>query len=73
MPLERDDLDEVQRYLIGAVKAAAWEEAKGKLRALVALSGQNPASEEGTERYERIKGKVERFIRSFEEYGLDEP
>ena len=63
--------------LIGAMKAALWEEAKGKLRALVAVSGSGPAryDDQGRRvrgRWENAEHAVETFIKDFESYGLHE-
>lgn len=73
MPLEFAEFLDVKQRIIGAHKAATWEEAKRKLRAVVALSGQALASEEGAARYERIRTTVEGFIAKFEADALDEP
>ena len=61
---------------IGLAKAILWEEAKGKLRAIVAADGavENGGSELHGERFhfEIVEEAVEAFIRSFESDGLHE-
>ena len=54
-----------------AAKAIIWEEAKGKLRALVALQGSY-TSGENTDKYEKIDIEVEQFINHIENHGLQE-
>jgi len=53
------------------MKAVLWEEAKGKLRAMLAAEGQRQTSESHTDekfmRYTRMASEVERFITRFEE------
>lgn len=57
---------------IGLAKAILWEEAKGKLRALAAASGQYPSNNGHTEKWEQIDRRVEDFIKNFEEDCLHE-
>lgn len=58
---------------IGTLKAATWEEAKGKLRAMAALEGSGSSGEAVRPyRHERISDAVETFIRSFEDEGFQE-
>lgn len=48
-----------------AMKAALWEETKGKLRALVAIQGSYHSMGEHThegQRFAELKAEVERFI-----------
>jgi len=54
---------------ISSLKAMVWEEAKGKLRALAALSGSGREREPN---FEVVGKAVEKFIKSFEENGLHE-
>jgi hypothetical protein len=59
--------------IIRAQKAAAWNEAKGKLRAFAAVSGQFEDGGAGRTHatYLRIDSEVETFIRRIETEGLD--
>ena len=75
MPRSRDDQDETRLPL----KAVMWEEAKGKLRALVALQGSYKSYEMGeTEgakvrtRFDEAGKAVEDFIAHFEAHALHE-
>jgi hypothetical protein len=56
------------------VKAVLWEEAKGKLRALVAAEGSRYSTPEKGEpfKHEVISEEIEAFIKAFEgeEYNL---
>jgi hypothetical protein len=54
---------------IGLAKYILWEEAKGKLRALVAADG---AEMGGAGHFEKVSGVVEKFIKEFEEEGHHE-
>lgn len=58
-----------------AMKAAAWERAKGELRALVMIKGA--VSSDGVPfgapfPYEALQARVEDFIRGIEDDGLHE-
>ena len=58
---------------IGFVKAILWEEAKGKLRALVVAGGQQQSSAlERSPKYEDVGKEVENFIKRFEDEGYHE-
>lgn len=59
---------------ISIMKAAIWEEAKGKLRALAAVAGQcNSTSPQYIrDRYDELNREVEAFIVSIEENALHE-
>jgi hypothetical protein len=58
---------------IDVAKAMLWEEAKGKLRALVAVSGCVVSTDpEEPPRFEVVGGAVEAFIKRFENEGLHE-
>lgn len=65
-----------ENTFISAMKAVAWEEAKGKLRALGQLDGARqydshyPSDKQP--RYKIVEERVERFIREFEDDGLHE-
>ena len=54
------------------MKAMAWEEAKGKLRALVGIQGSYPSTAERGSRWEDLSDLVERFIVAVEDDGLHE-
>lgn len=57
----------------GALKRMVWEEAKGKLRALVAIQGEYfRMDDQNADRFEEIKRRVEKFIYEFEQDGFDE-
>jgi hypothetical protein len=61
------------RDLLVAMKLAQWEEAKGKLRALVALQGSMPSGDPSTmRRFEELGLKVEAFITEIEDEALHE-
>ena len=53
-----------------------WEEAKGKMRAIVAVEGQcgahNPEDKFRRERYQEAGDTIEKFIKDFEANGLHE-
>lgn len=51
---------------IGLAKAILWEEAKGKLRAIAAASGQNPSGTKRSPDWETVEKSVETFILYFE-------
>jgi hypothetical protein len=61
-----------------AMKVALWEEAKGKLRALVGVQGSyhsgNPPGDPSAEmiRFSRLSALVEEFIERVEDDGLQE-
>jgi hypothetical protein len=59
---------------IGLAKAILWEEAKGKLRAVAAASGQYHSGAAGAEysKWEKVEKAVENFILSFEAEGYHE-
>ena len=60
---------------IGLVKAVLWEEAKGKLRALIAAEGANMSEEyrNGTIlRFQTIESVIDKFIDEFEGEGYHE-
>lgn len=60
---------------ISLQKGILWEEAKGKLRAIVAAEGSTISSVprgEGEFPYERISKAVETFIEAFEGWGHHE-
>lgn len=59
---------------IGLAKAILWEEAKGKLRAVAAASGQYPSSKDPATgvRWEKISDAVESFILQFEANSYEE-
>lgn len=55
------------------LKAQQWERAKGELRALVALQGSYPSTEdERASRWRHLSEAVESFIASVEERALQE-
>lgn len=61
---------------IGLAKAILWEEAKGKLRALVAAEGAQQSelasiSSDGFS-YKKIETEIESFIKVFEANGFHE-
>lgn len=62
---------------IGLAKALLWEEAKGKLRAIIAAegtaqSGSIAKDEDGRFPFEKISDTIESFIADFESEGLHE-
>ncbi len=58
---------------IGLAKAILWEEAKGKLRALVAASGQGNTEDTGRpDNWQAVEAEVHQFIQTFENAGLHE-
>lgn len=58
---------------IGLQKAILWEEAKGKLRALVAAEGQTYSSTAPRSHpYGEISEVIESFITNFESEGMQE-
>jgi hypothetical protein len=62
--------------LQAALKGAHWEQAKGHMRALVAIdgavsSGERPAAGEKY-RFQVVSDAVEEFIKAFENEGLQE-
>ena len=56
----------------GPMKAMLWEEAKGKLRALVAVQGSYFGLADSADRWQRAAKAVEAFIEDFEGDGLHE-
>jgi hypothetical protein len=62
---------ESRRLAIMIAKTAAWEEAKAKLRTVVALSGSYESIPK-FEHFREIKTVVEDFIKKFEEEGHHE-
>lgn len=65
-----------QFYIDDAMKGVLWEEAKGKLRALVAIQGSYV--EDGVpvgrpkQKWEILEERIESFIRDIEDEGLQE-
>lgn len=57
---------------IGLAKAILWEEAKGKLRAIVSAGGQTQSGSDRSPDWEAVKKRVESFIDKFEADGLNE-
>lgn len=59
-------------HVFEALKAQAWEEAKGKLRGLVAVAGSSSdgADAEGAYPFQKLEKAVEDFIRNVEDNGL---
>ena len=62
---------------IGLAKAILWEEAKGKLRAVIAAEGAAQSrtadkDEDGRFPYEKTSDAIESFIADFESEGLHE-
>lgn len=61
---------------IGIAKAQLWEEAKGKMRAMVAVEGQCSSHGESDGhrrvRWRTAQTSIETFIRQFEDEGLHE-
>jgi hypothetical protein len=61
---------------IGIAKAMLWEEAKGKLRALVAVEGtcgaHNPEDRHRRERWKEAETMIENFIHDFADHGFHE-
>lgn len=60
---------------IGLAKAVLWEEAKGKLRAIVAAEGSNIGEEYRPDRrfkFQAIEEFVDKFISEFEGEGYHE-
>jgi hypothetical protein len=58
---------------IGIAKAMLWEEAKGKIRAMVAVNGQCPCTDEHRVKQSKDAEKVsEAFFKKFEDHGLHE-
>lgn len=59
---------------IGMIKAHLWEDAKGKLRGMVAVHGQTNASipRPAGPSYNDIAEAVEGFIKNFEDNGYHE-
>jgi hypothetical protein len=61
---------------IALAKAVLWEEAKGKLRAMVAVEGQcgahNPEDEQRRIRWREAEIAINAFAKDFEDRGLHE-
>lgn len=55
-----------------AMKSVLWEEAKGKLRALVAMQGSYVSAKEDETHFEDAQIAVDEFIDDFEGRGLYE-
>lgn len=66
--------DITNRMVVQALRVALWEEAKGKLRAIWAPHGFGPEGElpyaPRTERYSKVRGKIEKFIEEMEDEEL---
>jgi hypothetical protein len=59
--------------MIGVAKAALWEEAKGKLRALIAVNGQcSPTDEWRSGQWQEAEKRIDAFIADFEGDALHE-
>ena len=61
--------------IYAALKGATWEEAKGKLRALVAIQGSvggRAVSDTSEWKWEALGRQVESFIHTVEDAGLHE-
>lgn len=63
--------DEIPAAIYSAMKAAAWERAKGELRALVAMQGSVPSTDTAS-RWDEAGARIEKFITRFEDDGLHE-
>lgn len=57
---------------ISIAKAILWEEAKGKLRAVAAVSGAHSSSEKRFPDWEEVSATIEKFITDFEGEGFNE-
>lgn len=57
---------------IRLAKAILWEQTKGNLRALGAASGASPSTESRSPNWEEVGRAVEKFIKNFEDHGLQE-
>ena len=57
---------------IGLAKAILWEEAKGKLRAMVAAGGMAESTSARSPDWDIVSQAVEDFIVRFEENGFHE-
>ena len=69
--MDRSQERSLKNHHIGVMKAVLWEEAKGKLRAIVAAAGSKddhmPYSEKDSRmEFEVISEEVENFISGFE-------
>ena len=58
--------------LISMQKAVIWEESKGKLRALYMVNGMTDSENKHHVQWDKVKKRVEEFIKAFEEDGLHE-
>lgn len=54
-----------------ALKEIEWERAKGHLPALAAIQGSYSGGDQ-MERYEQVRGAIEKIIKEFEGEGLHE-
>jgi hypothetical protein len=52
---------------VGLAKMILWEEAKGKLRAMVAAGGSIPSNAERSADWHELEKRVERFIKQVED------
>jgi len=68
-----DDQPLTPARMISIQKAALWEEAKGKLRAMAATAGEcSSMNQKLASRHTNVAERVEAFILDFEEDGLHE-
>lgn len=60
--------------LVGLAKAVLWEEAKGKLRAVIAAEGasQGGVRDDGRFPFEELSDVIEAFITEFEAQAFQE-
>jgi hypothetical protein len=66
-------LDQTANTIYSAMKAQAWELAKGNLRALVKILGSVPSTDaSGDRQWQALDAKVEAFILDVEDEGLHE-
>lgn len=74
MSREREEMQSIFHQHIGLQKAILWEEAKGKLRAMVAANGQTQSTykRNAGPSYTTISQRVERMIETFESDGMHE-
>lgn len=70
------DRNAILADMIKVKKAALWQEAKGKLRAMVAVEGQcsgsDPLHRDQRDRWLTGHNTIEAFIAAFEDDGLHE-
>ena len=65
----------MEHTIYTAMKGATWEDAKGKLRALVVMKGSVPSRDvrdTGEQPWEALQSRVEAFIKDVEDEGLHE-